>query len=288
MQPSSRKFAGLIVTDLDGTLMRTGGGFSAVDLEALEKAGRLGFARVIATGRSLHSFYKAVDFAMPIDFLIFSTGGGVLDCSGGKILRQINMEASSVAAAIQTLKGFGLDFMAHDPIPDNHGFAYHSTGRTNADFDRRLALYSAYCRLLDGAGDFGEAAQLLAILPDADISVLPRIRRKLDGLNVIRTTSPLDGRSTWIEIFPPQVSKGLAAAWLADFLGIHPEKTLGIGNDYNDLDMLRWAAAGMVVDNAPEDLKARFPAVASNNHGGVADAVDRWLLKRGSGRLSSR
>ncbi|MDD4463643.1 MAG: HAD hydrolase family protein, partial [Desulfobacterales bacterium] len=170
MQFSSRKFAGLIVTDLDGTLMRTGGGFSAVDLEALEKAGRLGFARVIATGRSLHSFYKAVDFAMPIDFLIFSTGGGVLDCSGGKILRQINMEASSVAAAIQTLKGLGLDFMAHDPIPDNHGFAYHSTGRSNADFNRRLALYSAYCRLLDGAGDFGEAAQLLAILPDADIS----------------------------------------------------------------------------------------------------------------------
>lgn len=287
MQPSDRKFAGLIVTDLDGTLMRTGGGFSDVDLEALENAGRLGFARVIATGRSLYAFYRAIDFALPIDFLIFSTGGGVQDCPDGKILRQINMEASWVAAAIQALKGFGLDFMAHDPIPDNHGFAYHSTGRPNADFDRRLALYSTYCRPLDGAGDFGEAAQLLAILPDADISVLPRIRGKLAGLNVIRTTSPLDGRSTWIEIFPPQVSKGLAAAWLADFLNIPPAKTLGIGNDYNDLDMLNWAGAGMVVANAPEDLKSHFPAVASNNHGGVAEAVGRWLLNHGSVLFSS-
>ena len=280
MQRSYRKFAGLIVTDLDGTLMRTGGGFSDVDLEALEDAGRLGFARVIATGRSLYSFYRAIDFALPIDFLIFSTGGGVLDCPDGNILRQINMEASWVAAAIQTLKGLGLDFMAHDPIPDNHGFAYHSTGRPNADFDRRIALYSTCCRPLDGAEDFGNAAQLLAILPDAEISVLPRIRRKLEGLNVIRTTSPLDGRSTWIEIFPSQVSKGLSTAWLADFLNIPPAKTLGIGNDYNDLDMLNWAGAGMVVANAPEDLKSHFPAVASNNHGGFADAVHRWLLKR--------
>jgi len=278
MQSSSREYAGLIVTDLDGTLMRTGGGFSDSDLEALEQAGRLGFARAIATGRSLYSFFKAIDFALPIDFLIFSTGGGVIDCPGGKLLRKINMDAPSVSTAIQALKGYGLDFMAHDPIPDNHRFAYHCVGEPNADFDRRIALYSSYCRPLDGTADFGEAAQLLAILPGPDISVLAQIRSKLNGLNVIRTTSPLDGQSTWIEIFPPQVSKGLAAAWLADFLSIDSGKTLSIGNDYNDLDLLQWAGTGMVVDNAPEDLKAQFAAVASNNHGGVASAIDRWLL----------
>ncbi len=30
--------------------------------------------------------------------------------------------------------------------------------------------------------------------------------------------------------------------------------------------------------NAPADLKSRFALVASNNHGGVAEAVRRWVL----------
>jgi hydroxymethylpyrimidine pyrophosphatase-like HAD family hydrolase len=31
------------------------------------------------------------------------------------------------------------------------------------------------------------------------------------------------------------------------------------------------------VENAPDDLKDRFPVVASNNESGVAEAVERWL-----------
>ena len=52
---------------------------------------------------------------------------------------------------------------------------------------------------------------------------------------------------------------------------------MAIGNDYNDMDLLEWTGSGYVVDNAPVELKDRFCPVASNNHGGVADAVERWL-----------
>ena len=54
-------------------------------------------------------------------------------------------------------------------------------------------------------------------------------------------------------------------------------QTLSIGNDYNDLDLLEWAASSFVVENAPDDLKDRFPVVASHNESGVAEAVQRWL-----------
>jgi hypothetical protein len=37
-----------------------------------------------------------------------------------------------------------------------------------------------------------------------------------------------------------------------------------------------------VVENAPQDLKDRFPAVASNNDGGVAESVKRWLADKKS------
>jgi hydroxymethylpyrimidine pyrophosphatase-like HAD family hydrolase len=52
-----------------------------------------------------------------------------------------------------------------------------------------------------------------------------------------------------------------------------------VGNDYNDLDLLGWSATRFVVANAPRELRARFPTVASNNDGGVAEAADRWLAE---------
>jgi hydroxymethylpyrimidine pyrophosphatase-like HAD family hydrolase len=56
---------------------------------------------------------------------------------------------------------------------------------------------------------------------------------------------------------------------------------LAVGNDYNDLDLLEWGGSSYVVANAPADLLARFPAVASSDAAGVADAVARWMAGRG-------
>jgi hydroxymethylpyrimidine pyrophosphatase-like HAD family hydrolase len=66
-------------------------------------------------------------------------------------------------------------------------------------------------------------------------------------------------------------------AWLTAEFDIDPGQTLSIGNDYNDLDLLEWTASSFVVENAPDDLKERFPVVASHNEGGVAEAIQRWL-----------
>jgi hypothetical protein len=54
-----------------------------------------------------------------------------------------------------------------------------------------------------------------------------------------------------------------------------------VGNDYNDLDLLEWAAHSFVVENAPDDMKNRFETVSSNNNGGVAEAAGRWFAVNG-------
>jgi hydroxymethylpyrimidine pyrophosphatase-like HAD family hydrolase len=110
---------------------------------------------------------------------------------------------------------------------------------------------------------------------------LSEVRSGLPGLSVIHSTSPLDHESTWIECFHPDVSKGKTAAWLAAELGVNPMDTMAIGNDYNDLDLLEWAAHGFVVANAPIDMQNRFKQVASNDKCGVAEAVGRWLNSKG-------
>jgi len=273
------KPCGLFIMDFDGTLLRSDRTVALEDLGALRQLGELGIIRAIATGRSLFSFNNVKISNLPMDFVIFSTGAGVLQYNGGKIIRKVNLEPPEVERASEVLKAYRLDFMIHRTIPDNHMFAFYRSNHKNDDFDRRLELYSQQADILtETSNGFGPASQLLAVVPARNgIAVLETIRNELIDFNVIQTTSPLDGKSTWIEIFPTTVSKSQTAAWLAEELGIDKRKIASVGNDYNDLDLLAWTDCSYVVDNAPADLKNRFVTVASNNNGGVAEAARRWL-----------
>lgn len=279
MQSNKHTPQGIFVTDLDGTLLCSDGTLADIDLQALKRLGQRGIVRVVATGRSIYSFTQAVNGDLPVDYVIFSTGAGIIKYPEGIVLRKVNLESEAVDRAVRVLIAAKLDFMIHRPIPDNHMFAYWWTGNTNPDFTHRLENYKGLCWSLDkNASGFGRAAQLLAVLPYSEPGpILDAIRCKLPDMNVIRTTSPLNGYSTWIEIFPPNVSKSFMVAWLANMLGIDPLSSLSIGNDYNDIDLLEWAADSFVVENAPNDLKERFSKVASNDRGGVAEAIEKWL-----------
>jgi HAD superfamily hydrolase (TIGR01484 family) len=282
---NDRTPCGLFVCDFDGTLLRSDRSFSDTDLNALIRLGELGIIRAVATGRSIYSINTVSISDLPVDFILFSSGAGICHHPGGRIIRKISLETHEVDLAIKILKTNNLDFMVHHPIPDNHFFSYFESTSDNPDFKNRIALYHQFAKPLEKAVDgFGNATQLLAILPPTDNRpVIAALKNALPGFNIIQTTSPLDGQSTWIEIFPATVSKSLTTAWLCAAYGLQADRALSVGNDYNDLDLLEWAGCSFVVNNAPHDLKKRFPAVASNNDNGVAEAVNRWLA---SGRFT--
>lgn len=97
------------------------------------------------------------------------------------------------------------------------------------------------------------------------------------GLHVIRTTSPMDHVSTWIEVFPKSVSKGHALENICSRHGIAPEQTMSIGNDYNDLDMLNFTGKSFVMGNAPKALKEKFPVIKPNHSNGVSQLVYQYF-----------
>ncbi len=81
-----------------------------------------------------------------------------------------------------------------------------------------------------------------------------------------------------MEILPTHVSKASAGQWLSHHLGIEHARTFAIGDDYNDEALLAWASTSAVVAGAPEALRARFIEVASNDRGGVVDAIELFGL----------
>lgn len=271
---------GLFVTDFDGTLLRSDGSFSQEDLDALQRLRDHGVKTAIATGRSLYSFNQSAGADLRIDYLIFSSGAGVIRQPDRKLLYQKNLSSGMVKQVLGFLKPSTFDFMLHRPVPDNHRYVYRQVNGNNTDFQTRIERYREFGEEMNSRhrNGFGEAAQVVAVVPqDETEEALKFSRDGLPGLSVIRATSPLDHRSTWIEFFHPDVSKSKTAAWLASTLGVSTAGVMAIGNDYNDQDLLEWAPRSFVVENAPDELKSRFPKVASNNNGGVAQAVDCWL-----------
>lgn len=271
---------GLFITDFDGTLLCSDGTFAQRDLDALDLLNRRGIKTAVATGRSLYSFINSPGVDLPVDYIIFTTGAGVVRQSGHKLLYHLNLSSEVVARTLDFLKKSMLDFMLHHPVPENHKYVFRRVNPDNADFESRLERYREFGQPLasDFRSGFGEASQFLAVVPFHKAQdALREVSDGLPGLSVIRSTSPLDHESTWIELFHPNVSKGRTAAWLASELHVDLTDTMAVGNDYNDLDLLEWAAFSCVVENAPDDLKRRFQQVASNNNGGVAEAVNCWL-----------
>lgn len=265
----------MVVTDLDGTLVGSNGDFSDRNLGLLYMLAELGVVRVIATGRSPYSVSTILPDDFPIDYLVFSSGAGVMRWVDKSIIYARELSAEQVQDVIDILASFKVDFMVHEPIPQNHHFYYRDTGRLNPDFDRRITVYKDFCQpLILGIPYPDPATQIIAVLPH-DPGWFNSLKAKLPGVKVIRTTSPMDGKSIWMEIFPDGVSKAHGVEWLCNELGsITPVEVVGIGNDYNDLDLLNYTPNSFIVGNAPDDLKDKYRVVPTNDDSGFAVAVE--------------
>ena len=268
----------LVVTDLDGTLLDSASRLSDANRHTLETLGRNGTVRAVATGRSLYSAHRVMHEDFPVDYLAFSSGAGIVSWPDRRLLHARAMDPSLVSRLVGRLRGLGLDFMVQHAAPESHRFHFVRSSPRNVDFEHRVERYRRYARPLhDGtAAEFG-VSQFVVIEPPGTASHLELLGREFEDVHVVRTTSPLDHASTWIELFPDGVSKAHASDWIRERHAIEPARTVAVGNDYNDLDMLEWAARACVVSNAPPSMRERFAVVRANDNEGFTDAVHRFL-----------
>ncbi len=248
----------MVVTDFDGTLHHPENQVSNRDLDTLVRMQEEGIVRVIATGRNMFSFRRLIPDDFPIDYLIFSTGCGILDWRTKELVHASHLESSRAREVATTLVEEGINFMVHRAVPENHHFVYFPGPAPNEDFHRRCELYHPYATPFDGITiPFDPVSQIIAILPP-DPEAFDRLASRFNGVQVIRSTSPISGSWFWMEFFHPGVSKGSAASWLSASLGIDRAEVVALGNDYNDLELLEWAGHAYMVEDAPPELRSLF------------------------------
>nr|WP_319395934.1 HAD family hydrolase [uncultured Desulfobacter sp.] len=268
----------MFITDFDGTLLTDDKRIRGRDLDTLAELRSAGVITVIATGRSLYSFRRALGHmglapeALSLDYLIFSTGAGIMAWPGRRLIRSCSIPRDGVLKIAACFDRYGFDYMIHKAIPDTSYFLFKSTSGSNWDFQRRMEMYSDFGTPLGAESTiYDQSTEVLAIVPGGfPWARLDTLRSELSGFSVIPATSPLDHTSLWIEVFSAGVSKSASSQWLARQIGVRREQVTAVGNDYNDADLLAWAGQGFLMDNSPVALKKTYISSGSNNECGVS------------------
>jgi hydroxymethylpyrimidine pyrophosphatase-like HAD family hydrolase len=112
---------------------------------------------------------------------------------------------------------------------------------------------------------------------------------ELVGAEVVlsRTEYP-DRDLSLVDILPAGCSKGVALLRLAAGLGIRAAEMMAIGDNWNDLSMLEIAGRPVLMENAPEDLKAMarergWEMGGHHDRHGVAIAIEEVLARNAAG-----
>jgi Cof subfamily protein (haloacid dehalogenase superfamily) len=270
----------MVVTDLDGTLLQKDHTISPRDNQTLEKLGELGVCRVAATGRNLFKVRQVLSEKAQFDYVIVSSGAGIMDWKSQKLLRAMSIPSEETGKIIHFLISQQQNFKVSRELPDNHNFAWWKSYEC-PELERYV---NHHVKLGEGLVIDPEkpfiSSQILLFFPktsDRFDYYKIKILNAFPDLSIIRTTSPLDYGYTWMEIFPKGVSKALGIEEICRITGIKRENTLSIGNDYNDLEMLEYTNHSYVVDNAPEELKLKYLISLSHHENGFTHAVNKHI-----------
>lgn len=277
----SEKKLKLVATDLDGTFLKNDKSISKENLDTLKSLGEKGILRVVATGRNLQKTQEVIANHVPFDYIVFSSGAGVYDWKYKKLLFYQNLNKSVVRQLSDYLVDRDLNFHLFKPVPENFKCWYFRGSVPCSEFERYFDYHQSYSEeFLVNQNLDSEACQFLVVFPndpDRFHSLKDEIQKNFPEVKVVRTSSPLETDYIWMEIFHHSVSKGNGVRYLCDWLKIEHEYTLGIGNDFNDMDLLEFTNFSYIVENGPQELKELFLPARSNEESAFARAVGEHL-----------
>lgn len=261
------KFNGvLLCTDLDGTALANDRSLSSENREAIEYFKSEGGAFTFVTGRMPYLACSIAEMLRPNVPFGCINGGGLYDAARGVYLWKKPLPSDVIE------------------LVDCVAKAYPAVGIQVNTFDRVW-----FCRENDTMEKFRAATGAennvcsyeAVAEPMAKILFGTEKEEEILGIEALLKRHPraaefdfIRSEQTLYEILPHGVHKGKAIEMLCREGGIDPQKTIAMGDYYNDVPMLRAARLGIAVANAcPEARAAADHITVSNEEHALARVI---------------
>ena len=259
----------LIAVDLDGTLLDSNRNISTRTKELIHEYQSLGGIFTLATGRMEDSAKQYADDIGISPLIIAYNGAKIVDLADNAVYHEAFLNPDFARNAYQALREIKKDVVIY------YGGHPH-VAEINPNIERYINRIKIDIRIIDNIHDIinENTKKLLVIDP---LQEFDRIREILapifgDQLNCVSSDDE------FLEILPPNVSKGDGLRFIAQYFNIDIGATIAIGDHLNDISMIEAAGVGVAVENATEPvLRIADFITTDNNHEGVARVLEKVI-----------
>lgn len=268
----------LLAVDLDGTLLDSQHGLPPENRAALHRAHEAGLRIVLCTGRAFTETRPVLaQIGLDLDATVTVFGALVTDVASGRTLDRtaIPLDVAHEATAWFQAQGFPVLWLTDADEAGNDGFVLAGPRRHPA-VDCWIERSPCEVQDVERLPPDCAAPVRLSIIEEGDVldEVAERLRAAFDGRlthNVLRAPPY---RLSLIEAFAPMVNKWYGIEKLCRRWGLDSRRTVAVGDDVNDLDMIRRAGLGVAMGNAgPVVQAAAKRVIESNDACGVAKLI---------------
>jgi Cof subfamily protein (haloacid dehalogenase superfamily) len=272
----------MIAIDLDGTLLSPDGTVSPRAKAAVHKALAAGLLVCFATGRNYTESKMVLDAVEHYSTAVFVGGAMVIDTRNRKTLHRMGMQPQLAREICDVFESLGHAALA---LQDTAlaGVDYLATAdvKLDAATSQWMTVTAAKIEKISGLARHAHEHTIRVgiVASPQDIARVRQIIQDRFGERVICQSLLVPSYDVEVlEVFDPAVNKWEGLLQVARTHGITPAQIVAIGDDVNDLTMIKSAGLGVAMGNAkPEVLAIAKRVIKRNDEDGLAEFLEELV-----------
>lgn len=278
----------LIASDLDGTMFEKGNVIPETNLKAINDINNSNINFTICTGKT-YSLFKNICQDIGTGYGIFGNRNQIINLKTGEEIYRKLLKNEDVLFCINTAKKLNLHVHLYTNkevitekllYMDLRNFELTKNDK-NIDLEFKIVTdIQKYVKR--------ENPEILKLVISAekDLASLKKEFAKNKNLqvNLIRKVDKyrdeiIGKEYEYLDIMPAGINKEQALEVLENYLKIDKSEVLAIGDNLNDLEMIKDSGVGIAVANAYDEVKevANYTTTTTAQNGGFAEAVYKFI-----------
>lgn len=278
----------LVASDLDGTIIDRNNFIAKENYEAINSIHSKKIDFVVCTGKS-YSVSKNICKNFNASYGIFGNGAQIIDLKNGRELKRKTLTSKQINYCIKLARKHNLHihFYTEESIVtenlkymDLRNYILKDANSSELKFfivpsiekfikEEKPAIFSLVITSDNSMADFEKT-----IHENLDVST-NLINKKGVYKDII-----IDKEYEYLNIAPNDINKNQALNFLSNYLNIPQNEMLAIGDNVNDLEMVKNSGIGIAVGDAYSELKevASYVTTKTASTGAFAEAIEKYII----------
>ena len=278
----------LIASDLDGTMFEKGNVIPETNLKAINDINNSNINFTICTGKT-YSLFKNICQDIGTGYGIFGNGNQIINLKTGEEIYRKLLRNEDVLFCINTAKKLKL----HVHLYTNKEVITEKLlymDLRNFELTKNDKNVDLEFKIVTDIQEYVERENpeilKLVISAEKDLAILKEefVKNKNLQVNLIRKVDKyrdeiIGKEYEYLDIMPAGINKEQALEVLENYLKIDKSEVLAIGDNLNDLEMIKDSGVGIAVANAYDEVKevANYTTTTTAQNGGFAEAVYKFI-----------